>query len=122
MKHQEKILEEEIEEISQLDWDSLNEQDKQLIIEKQLLYLDASRKFIFYLAIHRTDFRSLLIFLFLTLIMSLTGIENKTIVLTLLTMQFVLTVMSKLSETFFSQQLMATRSSYKDVLKNIKKK
>jgi len=112
---------EELESISKIDWSSLTASDKEKFVVMQLNYVNSFKKFIYSLAVHRTDVRSLLLLLFSALIMSIAGISSKTLTMSLLTIQFVMTVFSKLSGAYYATEMIKSRDEYLEVLSTFKK-
>ena len=85
-------------DIFDLDWSSLSENDKKKIIDGHINYVDASRKTVRANGSYVANMRSLILMLLVSLIMSIQGVENRIIVLTITSVQFAKTVLSRLFE------------------------
>lgn len=81
-----------------IDWSSLSEEDRLAIISEHVHYVNLSRKAVNARGFHTANFRSLFLMLFFGLTMSLTGADNKTIILVTIGVQFLRTIVSQFFE------------------------
>jgi len=84
--------------IFDIDWASLSEEDRLAIISEHIHYVNLSRKAINTKGFHSANFRSLFLMLLFGLTMSLWEVDNKTIILTMIGVQFLRTVVSQFFE------------------------
>lgn len=99
-----KIEEAEID-IFSIDWASLPEEDKVAIISEHVHYINLSRKLVNIKGYHSANFRTLFLMLTMGLVMSLLGLENKSIILSMIAVQLFRTIISQLFEASLSTAL-----------------
>lgn len=87
-------------DISTIDWASLSESDKNTIINKHINYINVSRCAFSASGSYVSNIRSLLCMMVITFIMSFLLTNNKTIIITLIGLQFIKTIFSKLFENY----------------------
>ena len=85
-------------DILSLDWSSLSESDKLQIITEHVNYVDMSRRAVSAAGSYTSNIRSLTLMMFVTLVCIINSIENRTIVLSIIGLQFIKTVFSRLFE------------------------
>ena len=109
------------QELMQIDWLSLSEDEKNDLIIKQTDYINLSRKFIQVFASHSTDVKNLVTSMFLILVLNFFDVDNKHIILLVLGFQILSTIASKASQTMIIEQLETSKKNYIDALRKKKK-
>ncbi len=105
-----------------LHWSSLSEKDKNDIINEHANYISLSRRVGEVGASYSSNIISLMLLLFATLVMSLLGIDNRMIVLMIVSIQFVKTLLSKLVETsVINASKIARENLFEFLAKKVKK-
>jgi len=85
-------------DIFDIDWSSLSKLEKSDIVMKHLQYVNLSRKVVSASGSYSANINTLLMMMFMTLIMSINGLENKTIVVSIIATQFAKSIFSRLFE------------------------
>jgi hypothetical protein len=85
-------------DIFELDWASFSERDKDDIIKEHINYVILSRRVVEANGAYLANIRSLILLLFTAFVMALFKVDNRTIALTIMGLQFVKTLLSRLVE------------------------
>jgi len=109
-------------DILKIDWSSLSEKDKDDIINEQIIYLALTRKVAEANGAYSANFISLILSLFVSFIMVLSNIDSRTIALTIISLQFIKTLLSRLVEVNIVGSLILTKRNLSNsLLKKVKK-
>lgn len=106
------------EEILELDWGSLSPADKTELFIRQATYLETVRKFLHCNAVYGSDLRNLIIMMSSVFLMVLLSVENKNIILGLISSQIIFLMMSRAAVHSAAKSLKDMQDSYAQFLKN----
>lgn len=99
------------------DWTNVSETTKKEILREHTQCVSLSRQVVGASSSYNTNMRSLTMMLFSSLALVLLGVENKTIVLLIVGMQFVKTLFSKLLELNVNTALEVAKNNFIQLLK-----
>lgn len=85
-------------DIYDVNWSTIPQKEKKEIIDQHVRYIKLSRSVVGATSSYIANIRSLFLLLFSAMIMALIGIDNKSIVLGILFMQFLKTIITRLFE------------------------
>lgn len=110
------------EEILNLDWSSLSHEDKAELLVRQSVYLETARKFLHSNAIYGSDLRNLFVMMLSVFLMVMLEVENKNIILGLISSQIIFLMMSRAAMHSSAQALKEMQDSYIQFLKSKRNK
>lgn len=110
------------DQIPDINWADLSQEERTELIVRQAVFIDLTRKYVQIGSVHSTDLRNVLIMLFMVFVMNIFSADNRVIILSLLTSQILVTLISKLSYVAISSDLDATKKSYADFIKSKQRK
>jgi hypothetical protein len=105
------------EHVSKIDWNSLSHTDRSELILRQLLYFELTKKFVHTTAVYGSDVRGLLTSMFVVLVLSFLNTDIKNVILSLLGLQILFVVMSRISVFVVKNQFDEMKNSYLEFLK-----
>jgi len=106
-------------DLLELDWENISSELKEEILKEHIQYIALSRKVIGAAGSYVANMRTLILMLLVSFILVLQGAENRTIVLTIISLQFLKTLFSRLFEANLNA---AHVESQKNFIKFLKKK
>ena len=110
-------------DIFDIDWSSLSKLEKSDIVMKHLQYVNLSRKVVTASGSYSANINTLLMMMFMTLIMSINGVENKTIVVSIIATQFAKSIFSRLFEANLFMMLNSSKEELsKFILERLNKR
>lgn len=106
----------------EIDWSSLSGKDKDDIINEHVNYVIISRRVVEANGAYLANIRSLILLLFTAFIMALLKIDNRSIALTIIGLQFTKTLLSRLVESNVVEiSKLAKQNLSTSLLKKVKK-
>jgi hypothetical protein len=106
----------------EIDWSSLSEKDKDDVINEHVNYVIISRRVVEANGAYLANIRSLSLLLFTAFIMALLKIDNRSIALTIMGLQFIKTLLSRLVESNVVEiSKLARQNLSTSLLKKVKK-
>lgn len=101
----------------EVDWTNVPEGTKEEILKEHIHCITLSRRTVGATGSYIANIRSLMMMLFVSLALSLQGAENRTIVLTIVSLQFAKTLFARLFEANLSTALEEARNNFTKFLK-----
>lgn len=100
----------------ELDWASMPESIKSKVLNEYIRYTSLSRRIIGVTGSYKANLRSLMIMLFISLALTLNGAENRTIVLAIVSLQFLKTLFTRIFEANLHATLDLANKNFIDFL------
>jgi diacylglycerol kinase len=110
------------EQVVDIDWSSLSQDEKTELIVRQAVYNEFSKKLIHAAAIHGSDVRNLLISMMIVIVLDLFSVDGRNILLSLIGTQIFFTLFSKVISSAVTKQVEEVKKSYLEFLKTKLKK
>lgn len=101
----------------EVDWTNISSESKREILEHHIHYINVSRRTVGASGAYLANFRTLVMILLVAMSMSLSGFENRTIVLTIASLQFAKTILARLFEASMFTALDIARKDFSKFLK-----
>lgn len=117
------LEEEDLElDIFEMDWSSLSKRDKDDIVNKHVDYIAMSRRQVESSGAYLANIRSLTLLLFSAFVLALLKVDNRTIALSIIGLQFIKTLLSRLIEASTLETSRSAKENLSSILlKKVKK-
>jgi len=109
------------DELNQLDWNSLDQEERTELIVRQTIYLETLRKYVHSDAVYSSTLRDLFIAMFVVLALSFFNFDSKNIVLSLVASHIFFVIVSRIALHSSAKQLDEMKDSYARFIKSKKK-